>query len=234
MQTFPLVLFGISSIAGVIAAAIAVFGDSKRRRQIFIMLAFALLAFAGTQVAIEGTTAQYKHISRWVGYALTFLGIAYAFGRATCTRHSTSLLTGLLAALALALPAVCAAMNDFTVEVLLVTLGFVVFVVTMLYQWSRIIYDDMDGLPIVSLYWLLVTMVYVPWVVKWVILILSPIIQDYIGWNAAVLAYNIIDCVAVLFAIMVIAIFGLPDCFRGYGFYGWFVKVKVVAGYRAD
>ena len=234
MDTFQWVLFGVSALSGIVAAAIAVWGDSKRRRQIFIMLAFALLAFAGTQAAIGGTTAHYKHFARWIGYALTFFGLAYAFARATCTRHSTAILTAFLAGLSLAIPALCPLMNDFTTEVLLVTLGFVVFVLTMLYQWSRIVFDDVDGLVIVAMYWLLVTMVYIPWIVKWVILIVSPTIQGYLGWSNSVLAYNCIDSVAVLLATMVIAVFGLPSCFMDYGFYNWFVKVSVKATYEKN
>lgn len=226
MDTFQVALFGVGAVLGTASAGIAIFGDTKRRRHIFIALAFALIAFAGTEAAIGGSVGHYKHFARWIGYALTFFGLAYAFARATCTRHSTSMITALLAALSLLVPALCPLMADFTIVVLLAILGMVIFVITMLYQWSRLIYDDTGGMPIVAKYGILVLMVYLPWFAKWVILFLSPTIEGVLGWDASVLAYNIIDIVAVLVATLVIAVFGLPNCFMDMPFYSWFVKVE--------
>ncbi len=229
MDTFQLVLFAGGAIGGAASAGIAIFGDTKRRRQIFIALAFALLAFAGTEAAIGGSVGYYKHFARWIGHAVTFFGLAYAFARATCTRPSTAMITALLAGLSLLIPALCPLMDDYTVKVLLATLGLVVFTITMFYQWSRIVYDDMDGLPIVAKYMVLVLIVYIPWFATWAILFVSPMIEDFIGWEASVLAYNIIDIVAVLLSTIVIAVFGLPNCFMDLPFYSWFVRVQVTA-----
>lgn len=223
MDPFIWGLFGTGAIVGTASAAFAIVTPCKRYRQVLIMLAFGLLAFAASEALVAGSSDHYKHVSRWVGYGFTLFGLMYAFGRATCTRPSSAILVAFLAALSVAAPAAVPLMSDWTAQVLLTVLGLVIFVLTMLFQMMRPVYEEEDVFTIVSFYWAPVVVMYVPWIVKWAILFSSPIFQGFLDWDQTVLAYNILDIPAILVAALLISVFTFLRHFKNWAFYGWFV-----------
>lgn len=228
MDAFVWGLFATAGILGIISASFAVLSSCRRMRQIQIMLAFGLLAFAGTEALIAGSSGSYKHIARWGGYAVTIFGLLYAFARATNTRSSTSLLTAFLGALATAAPALLPLMSDTTAMYLLTVLGTVIFVLTALFQMTRVVYEEEDAVSIVAFYWIPVVTFYVPWVVKWAILYSSPVLQDLLGWENTVLAYNILDIFAILLSTVVIFMFAYFNYFRSFFFFSIFTSEPAV------
>lgn len=228
MDAFVWSLFAFAGILGVISAGFAVLSSSKRMRQVQIMLSFGLLAFAGTELLIAGSSGSYKHIARWGGYAVTIFGLLYAFARATNTRPSTSLLTAFLGALATAAPALLPLLSDTTAMYLLTILGTVIFVLTALFQMTRVLYEEEGMVNIVACYWIPVVTFYAPWVVKWAILYSSPMLQNFLGWEMTVLAYNILDIFAILLSTIVIFLFAYFTHFKNYFFFYWFVEMPSV------